>query len=87
MIFEVFGHYQPPALHRVAIHDASNQQVSWVREFPATVFRGRDRNFNLRVPLINTGSTVEWLPTNRSQNFAGSAEPVEPVLTRPLLSK
>ena len=36
MIFEVFGHYQPPALHRVAIHDASNQQVSWVRDFPAT---------------------------------------------------
>ena len=27
MIFEVFGHYQPPALHRVAIHDASNQQL------------------------------------------------------------
>ena len=30
MIFEVYGHYQPPALHRVAIHDASNQQLQQV---------------------------------------------------------
>lgn len=31
MIFEVYGHYQPPALHRVAIHDASNQQLQQVK--------------------------------------------------------
>jgi hypothetical protein len=27
MVFEVFGHYQQPVLHRVAIQDASNQQL------------------------------------------------------------
>ena len=30
MVFEVFGHYQPPALHRVAIQDVSNQQLQQV---------------------------------------------------------
>ena len=30
MVFEVFGHYQSPALHRVAIQDVSNQQIQQV---------------------------------------------------------
>ena len=33
MVFEVFGHYQPPALHRVAIQDVSNQQLQQVDLF------------------------------------------------------
>ena len=48
------------------------------------LYRGRVRNFNLRVPLLNRWFTLERVPLNESQNFAGSAEPVEPVLTRPL---
>ena len=47
--------------------------------------RGRVRNFNLRVPLLNRWFTLERVPLNESQNFTGSAEPMEPVLTRPLL--
>ena len=30
MIFEVYGHYQPPVLHKVAIQDASNQHLQQV---------------------------------------------------------
>ena len=46
--------------------------------------RGRVRNFTLRVSLLNSWFTLERVPLNESQNFTGSAEPVEPVLTRPL---
>ena len=35
----------------------------------------------MRVPVLNTGSSLEWVPLSKSQNFAGS---VEPVLTKPL---
>ena len=47
---------------------------------------GLVRNNDLRVPVLNTGSILERVPLSKSQNFAGSAEPVEPVLTRPLLT-
>ena len=40
----------------------------------------------LRVPVLNTGSTLERVPLSKSHNFAGSAKPVEPVLTRPLVN-
>ena len=45
---------------------------------------GLFRNFDLRVPLLNTEFTLERVPLSKSQKFTGSAEPVEPVLTRPL---
>ena len=51
------------------------------------MYRGRVRNFDLRVPLLNTGSVLVQFSLNRSRNFAGSAEPMEPVLTRPLVGK
>ena len=41
MVFEVFGHYQPPALHRVAIQDVSNQQIQQV-----------DRCYQIRIGLL-----------------------------------
>ena len=46
--------------------------------------RGLLRNFDLRVPFLSKSSTFEWVPLRNSQNFTGSAEPVEPVLTWPL---
>ena len=46
--------------------------------------RGCIRNLVLQVPLLNTGSVLERVPLNVSQNFAGSAEPLEPILTWPL---
>ena len=44
--------------------------------------RGLVRNCDLRVPVLHRGS-LERVPLSNSQNFAGFAEPVEPILTRP----
>ena len=38
----------------------------------------------MRVPVLNTWSILERVPLSKSKNLAGSAEPVEPILTRPL---
>ena len=46
--------------------------------------RGLFRNNDLRVPVLNTESTLERVSLSKSQKFAGSAEPVETVLARPL---
>ena len=50
-----------------------------------TILRGLFRNFDLRVLLLNTELTLERVPLSKSQKFTGSAEPVEPVLKRPLI--
>ena len=52
--------------------------------FKEILNRGLFRNYDLRVPLLNTEFTLERVPLSKSQNFAGSAEPMEPVLKRPL---
>ena len=49
--------------------------------------RGLVRNNDLRVPVLDTESTLERVPLSKSQNFAGSAELMEPILTRPLIGK
>ena len=41
-------------------------------------------NNDVRVPVLNTGSTFERVPLSKSLNFAGSTEPIEHVLKRPL---
>ena len=47
--------------------------------------RGLVRNNDLQVPLLNTELTKQRVPLSKSQNFVGSAEPMEPVLTSRLL--
>ena len=40
--------------------------------------RGLCSNFDLWVPLLTTESIIKQVPLSRSQNFAGSAEPMKP---------
>ena len=47
-------------------------------------YRGLVENNDLLVPVLNTRSTTEQVSLSKSKKFAGSAEPVQPVLTRPL---
>ena len=51
-----------------------------------TLYRGLVRNNDLRVPMIDTRSTIEWIALSKFQYVAGIEEPMEPILTRPLMS-
>ena len=35
--------------------------------------QGSVRNIDLRVPVLDRGSTSEWVPLSRTQNLMGSA--------------
>ena len=55
-----------------------------LRDSKITRFRGLVRNNNLRIPLLNRGSTLKRVPLSKFQNFAGSVESAELVVKRPL---
>ena len=68
--------FKIPMLYLCALNLESTFKVHNHSSFKHTLFRGHVRNFDLRVPSLNRGSTLKLILLNRYQNFAGAWHPL-----------